>query len=328
MVYSPQTINSSHVVSKPLIDQESEKENTQAASAVNASLFYQDSMLVSKSTTSATTVDASTVKSKEKPEEKSLIDKVSDWFWGLFRWATTKDVEQDSTETPANSTDQLSPKLPEPDPVKSQLIKTIDEMKKLVKKIDDIITFEEELTRASENHKDHLFFKHLIALSLSQKAIKEEFRELCAKEAFDIRKINQALLKEHHDLQADILKRKKLEQGLFWGGIAATVLTTGVLAASVLLTGPMATVAVVSYCLLSLVKGGMMVGETYHKGNTDKKAAELFGVGHEMKSNHTKTQDQMDTMQNSNKEIGNLLKQVRHYLKNHSEVSSQFSRNK
>lgn len=313
--------------------EDEEKANLKAASAQAIALYYTDTIASASNTpasTSSQTNKSAQAESVSSKPEKSFFQKVSDWFLDLFGWNDTATVDDTTPDVPQqkNPANELSPKLPQPDPVKSHLTKTIDEMKNLLEKINDISSFEEELSKSSSRQMDNLIFSYLIALSLSQKNLKEELREISIMETFDLQKLNQALQKKYHDLKGDILEREKLEQKLYWGNIAATGVVVASLAAATILTGPIATVAIATHCVASLVRGGVMFGETYHKGETDKKTGELVGMNHQMKENSGNMKDKMDGLQESTKEVSNLLKQIRHHLRNQSETASLFARNK
>lgn len=307
------------------------KEDLHAAEAEVASLYYQST--ITSLAPAASAKNQEDLKVENTETKKSLLGRAKDWLWGIFGWGQKQPVSELEAETEnlQNNTEEdpfadSIPRLEKPEiDHQRRLAKTIaDVNRELVNRLKDIAEFEEEMKNSSVGELDKLIFLHLVESSLRQKELNHSRSLLAHEDLLEHHEKNKALQKTHFALIDALTSENKARGVLKWINVGLTAVTVSGMSLAFATGGSSLAVALP---IALLGKSTTMITDGILKYRSDGKTGELIVVKQEMKTHSATKQDHLAEMQNSDTEVGALLKRIRRLLDNQAKAErASFSR--
>jgi hypothetical protein len=308
------------------------KEDLHAAEAEVASLYYQST--ITSLAPAASEKNQTDLKVENSETKKSLFGRAKDWLWGIFGWGQKQpisELEAENAEILQSNNDEDPfadgiPKLEKPEiDHQRRLAKTIADInRELVNRLKDIAEFEEEMKNSSVGELDRLIFLHLVESSLRQKELNHSRSLLAQEDLFEHHEKNKELQKAHFALIDALTSENKARGVLKWINVGLTAVTVGGMSLAFATGGGSLAVALP---IALLGKSVTMVTDGILKYRSDGKTGDLVVIKQEMKTHSATKQDHLSEMQNSDTEVGALLKRIRRLLDNQAKAErASFSR--
>ncbi|HEV8051388.1 MAG TPA: hypothetical protein VGP47_02755 [Parachlamydiaceae bacterium] len=305
------------------------KEDLHAAEAEVASLYYQSS--IASLATPKVNQDQMEAKhdGANKAAEKSLLGRAKDWLWGIFGWSQPQplsDIEAENVDHFEKIADEHDlaggvPRLQAPEVSdRKRLSQSIADLNRdLVIRLKDMAEFEEEMKKGSAAKLDKFIFLQLINSSINQKNLKHASSNIAQEDIMHLHKKNQKLQKAHFDILDAVNSDNKIRGILKWVNVGLTAVAVGGTAIGFAFGGPVGIIAV-GTPLSFLGKGASMLTDGILKYKNDGRTGNIVILRQQSKTNTEKKKDKLSDMQNTDSDIGALIKKIRHHLDNQTKA--------